>query len=169
MKKNEDRIIEEFGRATADKTSRKKLRTVTEREAANEEYRHVDVYGRYWGANGALSDFVHTLTFDRVINFANQRLKNMAPRYELLRRVDSESKLGGRKSKQNNTIPKDDVTTLNESTTEPKLDLDVIDHEQGGEVRVVENLSGGERFLVSLALALGISDLAARNVDDSPS
>lgn len=166
MKKNEDRIIEEFGRATADKTSRKKrTELLQKREAANEEYRQWDKLWTVLGRKtGALSDFVHTLTFDRVINFANQRLKNMAPRYELLRRVDSESKLGGRKSKQNNTIPKDDVTTLNESTTEPKLDLDVIDHEQGGEVRVVENLSGGERFLVSLALALGISDLAARNV-----
>lgn len=39
------------------------------------------------------------------------------------------------------------------------LDLEVIDHELAGERRPVSTLSGGETFLVSLALALALADL----------
>ncbi len=44
------------------------------------------------------------------------------------------------------------------------LEIDVLDLDQGGEVRTTKNLSGGESFLVSLALALGLSQMIARNV-----
>ncbi len=37
------------------------------------------------------------------------------------------------------------------------LDLDIMDNYQAREIRTTKNLSGGERFLVSLALALGLS------------
>ena len=40
------------------------------------------------------------------------------------------------------------------------LELGVVDLHQGGELRSVKNLSGGECFIVSLALALGLSALA---------
>ncbi len=43
-------------------------------------------------------------------------------------------------------------------------DLQVIDEYQGGSLRSVSTLSGGETFIVSLALALSLSDLASRNV-----
>jgi exonuclease SbcC len=44
------------------------------------------------------------------------------------------------------------------------LELNVIDNDQAGEVRSTKNLSGGECFIVSLALALGLSQMASRNV-----
>ncbi len=44
------------------------------------------------------------------------------------------------------------------------LDLAVIDNYQAGEIRSTANLSGGESFLVSLALSLGLSAMASRNV-----
>src|SRR5690554_8048084 len=47
--------------------------------------------------------------------------------------------------------------------TEP-LELNVMDNYQAGEVRSVKNLSGGESFIVSLALALGLSQMASQTV-----
>src|SRR5512137_2582192 len=44
------------------------------------------------------------------------------------------------------------------------LELNVIDNYQAGEIRSTRNLSGGESFIVSLALALGLSQIASRNV-----
>jgi len=41
--------------------------------------------------------------------------------------------------------------------------MDIVDRYQADAVRSLESLSGGETFLVSLALALGLSDLARRN------
>jgi exonuclease SbcC len=42
--------------------------------------------------------------------------------------------------------------------------LNVIDSYQANEVRTTKNLSGGETFIVSLALALGLSRLASQRV-----
>ena len=47
---------------------------------------------------------------------------------------------------------------------EGTLDIQLIDHDNSDAVRPVDNISGGEGFLVSLSLALGISTLASRNV-----
>lgn len=44
------------------------------------------------------------------------------------------------------------------------LQLNVIDNYQAGEVRSTKNLSGGESFIVSLALALGLSKMASQTV-----
>lgn len=78
--------------------------------------------------------FAQGLTFELMISHANQQLAKMTDRYLLLR--DSEQ----------------------------PLDLNVIDHYQAGEIRSTKNLSGGESFIVSLALALGLSRMASRNV-----
>ena len=42
------------------------------------------------------------------------------------------------------------------------LELNIRDNYQAGELRTTKNLSGGESFLVSLALALGLSQMASR-------
>ncbi|MCK4269563.1 MAG: hypothetical protein KAW93_03705, partial [Methanogenium sp.] len=44
------------------------------------------------------------------------------------------------------------------------LELDIIDNYQAGELRSTKNLSGGESFIVSLALALGLSDMSGSKV-----
>lgn len=44
------------------------------------------------------------------------------------------------------------------------LELNVIDNYQAGEIRSTKNLSGGESFIVSLALALGLSRMSSRKV-----
>jgi exonuclease SbcC len=78
--------------------------------------------------------FAQGLTFDAMISHANRQLRKMNDRYILLR------------------DPK-----------EP-LALQVIDNYQAGETRSTRNLSGGESFLVSLALSLGLSAMASHNV-----
>jgi exonuclease SbcC len=44
------------------------------------------------------------------------------------------------------------------------LELNVVDNYQAGEIRSTKNLSGGESFIVSLTLALGLSQMASRKV-----
>jgi exonuclease SbcC len=78
--------------------------------------------------------FAQGLTFQMLIAQANRHLQLMTDRYIL--RPDPD-------------IP---------------LDLAVIDTWQAGEVRSCKNLSGGESFIVSLALALGLSGMASRTV-----
>ncbi|MBU1534019.1 chromosome segregation protein SMC, partial [Myxococcota bacterium] len=45
-----------------------------------------------------------------------------------------------------------------------QLELNVVDNYQAGEIRSTKNLSGGESFIVSLALALGLSHMASKKV-----
>ncbi|MFA5332713.1 MAG: AAA family ATPase [Methanoregula sp.] len=78
--------------------------------------------------------FAQGLTFEKLVVQANKHLRKMSDRYVLLR-----------------------------DKTSP-LDLDILDNYQAGEIRTTKNLSGGERFLVSLALALGLSGMASHNV-----
>ncbi len=77
-------------------------------------------------------DFAQSLTLDAVVGLANRHLSELGPRYRLAR------------------VPDQD------------LELQVIDLEMGDEIRSVQSLSGGESFLVSLALALGLASLSAR-------
>jgi DNA repair protein SbcC/Rad50 len=44
------------------------------------------------------------------------------------------------------------------------LELQIIDFDMANEVRPITSLSGGETFLMSLALALGLSSLSAHSV-----
>jgi exonuclease SbcC len=78
--------------------------------------------------------FAQSLTLDGLLAVANSHLEELAPRYQLER------------------VPKHD------------LELQVIDRDLGGEIRAVQSLSGGESFLVSLALALGLSSMSAHDV-----
>lgn len=79
-------------------------------------------------------NFAQGLTFEMMIGHANRQLQKMTDRYLLFR---------------------DDA--------EP-LELNVIDNYQAGEIRSTKNLSGGESFIVSLSLALGLSHMASKNV-----
>ena len=75
--------------------------------------------------------FAQGLTLAHLVGHANRHLLLLAPRYQLLPRPD-----------------------------DLDLGLLVLDADHAGASRAVESLSGGETFLVSLALALGLSDLA---------
>jgi exonuclease SbcC len=79
-------------------------------------------------------NFAQGLTFELMVSHANIQLEKMSDRYLLTR-----------------------------DKNEP-LDLNVIDNYQAGEIRSTKNLSGGESFIVSLSLALGLSKMASRKV-----
>jgi len=79
-------------------------------------------------------NFAQGLTFEMLIGHANRQLRKMTDRYLLMR-----------------------------DGSQP-LELNVMDNYQAGEVRSTKNLSGGESFIVSLSLALGLSHMAGRNV-----
>ena len=93
-------------------------------------------------------NFVQKLTYDIVIAGANRQLTKMTDRYVLLRSEREET-------------PRDSKERRSEKD---EFALKVKDLYQAGEVRSVSNLSGGERFLVSLALALGLSRIASQNI-----
>jgi exonuclease SbcC len=82
-------------------------------------------------------NYAQQFTLDVLLGYANRHLAELAKRYRLERIVNS----GG-----------------------PSLGLMVRDQDMGGEVRGVNSLSGGESFLVSLALALGLASLSSNRV-----
>ncbi|MNZ40669.1 Nuclease SbcCD subunit C [compost metagenome] len=75
--------------------------------------------------------FAQGLTLDHLVHLANRQLQRLHGRYQLARRSEGE------------------------------LELEVIDTWQGDSARDCKTLSGGESFLVSLALALALSDLVS--------
>ncbi|HED39813.1 MAG TPA: exonuclease SbcC, partial [Chromatiales bacterium] len=79
-------------------------------------------------------NFAQGLTFEMMVGHANRQLQKMTDRYLLIR---------------------DD---------RQPLELNVVDSYQAGEIRSTKNLSGGESFIVSLSLALGLSHMASKNV-----
>jgi len=82
-----------------------------------------------------LETYVQTTYFDRIIRRANTRLIVMSGgQYELIRKRGAEN-----------------------NRQQSGLLLDVIDH-YNGSMRSVRTLSGGESFMASLSLALGMSD-----------
>ena len=82
-----------------------------------------------------LETYVQMTYFDRIIDRANTRLMIMTGgQYDLQRREEAASK-----------------------SSQSGLDLDVVDH-YNGSLRSVKSLSGGESFMASLSLALGLSD-----------
>lgn len=90
-----------------------------------------------------LETFVLTFYFDKMLERANVRLMELSKgEFELVRRKDDSLQSKG-------------------------LELDVIDHNTG-KVRNVGSLSGGEQFMASISMALGLSDTIqseSRNFD----
>ena len=93
-------------------------------------------------ANGQLNfeTYAQTAYFERVLRAANQRLKVMSENRYVLRR-------------------KEDIT---DGRARTGLELEVADS-YTGKRRGANSLSGGESFMASLSLALGLSDVVQQN------
>lgn len=81
-------------------------------------------------------NFVQGLTLELMLYHANEVLKRMSERYIL-------------QHLSNDKTP---------------LEIGIIDTQQGNEERSTKNLSGGESFIISLALALGLSAMSSENI-----
>ena len=81
------------------------------------------------------NDFAQDLSLQHLLSMANKRLLKLNDRYQLDRPTKDEGD-----------------------------DLVAVDFHMGNERRSVRTLSGGETFVVSLALALALSDLASKHV-----
>lgn len=82
-------------------------------------------------------NYAQQFTLDVLLGYANAHLHQLARRYRLERIANPAA---------------------------PSLGLLVRDLDMGGETRSVHSLSGGESFLVSLALALGLASLSSNRV-----
>ena len=81
-------------------------------------------------------NFAQALTFEHLIRLTNIQLQKILNRYVLKRVGDASN----------------------------PFELSVIDKFQNCEERTAQNLSGGEKFIVSLSLALGLANMASKNM-----
>lgn len=100
--------------------------------------KYKDLFKLLGGSKHAFNTYVQRLTLKNLIHHANRHLFDLNKRYSL---------------KMNETYKANE-----------ELNFMLVDHYQTEETRLVDTSSGGEKFLISLALALGLSDLASRNV-----
>lgn len=91
-----------------------------------------ELVGRNNGA--AFRNFALALSLRELIRHANEQLQHIAPRYHLLQRFDDDGI--------------------------PIIDFEIRDHDFSDQIRPITNISGGERFQISLAMALGLASLS---------
>ncbi len=116
---------------------RKRASTQELHQQLDEQKKKLDAWGEVNHVIGSRSGdrfriFAQSITLEHLVQLANRNLEMLGPRYRLAK--------GG----------------------ESKLALHVIDREMEEERRSTRSLSGGERFLVSLALALALSGVNGR-------
>ena len=137
LKQLRDEIAGLTHQLAADKVAKEKIQAkVQQIEAQKKEcVRWEKLHVLIGSADGKkYRNFAQGLTFELMVSHANVQLRNMSDRYLLIR-----------------------------DETQP-LELNVIDNYQAAEIRSTRNLSGGESFIVSLSLALGLSKMASRKV-----
>jgi exonuclease SbcC len=97
-----------------------------------------DLFRVIGNSKDAFNTYVQRLTLKQLLDLANVHLYQLNKRYSL---------------KMEDTYKQKE-----------ELNFNLIDHYQTDQARLVDTSSGGEKFIISLALALGLSDLASKNV-----
>ncbi len=135
-KQNRDQLHVQFTKQTDIQSNLKTLeKEIKVQEDQNQKWILLNEY--IGDANGKrFNSFAQDLTLHQLVYLANIRLKTLNKRYQLA------------------------VPTENEDDS-----LSLIDLDMGSERRSVNTLSGGEQFIVSLSLALALSDLASRHIE----
>lgn len=141
LQDNRDKLIENLttrqNQIEVDNKNRKKL--VNQQKLLEEAEKEFAIWNRLrlliGSHDGAkFRRYAQSISLDILIRHANQHLIRLSDRYRIQRRKEEE------------------------------LQIEIEDLHQASVTRPMASLSGGESFLASLALALGLSDLAGRNV-----
>lgn len=130
----QEELGEVKGRRERDKANRQKLSELLEEiEKCNLYYDDISyLHGLIGSSSGdKFRKFAQSLTLDNLVYLANQRLTQLHGRYRLKRNPNTD------------------------------LQFNVVDNWQADVERDTKTLSGGESFLVSLSLALALSDLVS--------
>ena len=144
LKLSTDKLREEKGRLDEKENNHKRL--VEKNKAimlrVNEQEKVVNKWDRLFkilgGEKEGFNKYVQRLTLEILLNRANEHLSKLNNRYSLLmKEIESDKNY---------------------------LKIALVDHYLADTVRSIETSSGGEKFTISLALALGLSDLAGNNV-----
>lgn len=121
-----------------DRENKKSFAKIQEKLEAEEQRKKIhEILNVYVGdaTGNKFNNYVQRITTNHLFAMANMRLDKLMGRYQLL--------LG---------------------SEEMEDEIWVIDTHMGDEQRTIESVSGGERFLISLSLALALSDMASQNV-----
>lgn len=134
LERDRDRLGSARGRLEADDANRQRLAGLM--AAIDTQQARCALWGKMAQLIGSstgqkMRNFAQSLSLDLLLTHANRHLEDLARRYRLERVAGAD------------------------------LEIQVVDREMGDERRGVHSLSGGELFLVSLALALGLSAMAA--------
>jgi len=137
LRQTREKIIELNSKLAENATAKKRIEEKKEKIAAQELecVRWEKLHGLIGSADGKkYRNFAQGLTFELLLSHSNRQLSKLSDRYLLIH--DKENPLAS----------------------------NVIDTYQADEIRPIRNLSGGESFIVSLALALGLSKMSSKNV-----
>ncbi|TKG97151.1 hypothetical protein EYV94_01620 [Puteibacter caeruleilacunae] len=144
LQKNQQKLVERIGeiRQKFELDNQIKARNQKVFDEISQQEKEVkrwsDLMNLLGGSKHAFNTYVQRLTLSNLIQLANVHLYKLNKRYSL--KMDATYKPG------------------------EELFFKLVDHYQTNETRYVDTSSGGEKFLISLSLALGLSDLASNNV-----
>lgn len=141
LEEDKNKTNQEIGQLTEQINNNKKIQEENQLiidaiKTKNSVFQQWDLLNKTVGSSDgkAFKKFAQDFTLSLLVQHANKHLETMFNRYELFKDDSSE-----------------------------EMELQIKDNNFFGEIRNINSLSGGETFLVSLSLALGLSDLASKN------
>ncbi|MBF0380556.1 MAG: AAA family ATPase [Magnetococcales bacterium] len=134
LKTEDNKLAVALGELHSDNNIKKRKSTLI--ASLTSQQKQTDIWDKMNDLIGSSSGdkfrkFAQSITLDRLVELANYHLTELTPRYRLQRAIQGD------------------------------LSLQVVDLEMGSEIRGIANLSGGERFLTSLAMALGLAGMSS--------